>query len=356
RDHPVKTLYESTAAAAGRPLASGDIVASLVPRPDGGIGADPAFPAGDASGGIELGTGRSYFPIARFAAAGQQWQLVVRGTSGSVEAAVRALHRRNLIVSFGVLLLLAIAMSLVVISAQAAHRLARAQMTFLAGVSHELRTPLTVICSAADNLADGTLAGLDQVKDYGNLIRDQGRRLSHMVNEVLSFTSGQSGRRVYRREPLDMAAVVEMALANLQAEIQSQRVTVEKSIEKELPLVLGDPSALTECVQNLVSNAVRYGGESRWLSIRVGRQHLHRRETVVVTVEDRGLGISPRDLPRVFEPFYRGTNATDAQIHGTGLGLSLAREIAKAMGGRLAVRSTAGKGSQFTLSLPAARP
>ncbi|MGH9582518.1 MAG: sensor histidine kinase, partial [Bryobacteraceae bacterium] len=215
------------------------------------------------------------------------------------------------------------------------------------------RTPLAVIYSAADNLADGILAGSEQVKDYGKLIRDQGRRLSQMVNEVLSFAAGQAGRRLYRQYPLDMADVAETALAHVQAEIQAQRVTVEKSIEKDLPLVMGDPSALTECVQNLVSNAIRYGGEARWARIRVGRQHSRRGEAVLVTVEDRGPGISARDLPHIFEPFYRGTNAIDAQIQGTGLGLSLAREVAKAMGGRLAVKSAAGKGSQFTLRLPA---
>lgn len=346
RENPIAALYRSSPSLAGRTPATGDIVANLVPQPETDI-FDPVMDREHS--------GRSYFPLARLDSAGQQWKLVVWGSSGSVEAAVRALHRRNLIVSFGVLLLLAAALSLVIVSAQSAHRLARAQIDFVAGVSHELRTPLTVICSAADNLADGMLAGSERVREYGSLIRDQGRRLSHIVNEVLSFAAGQAGRRVYRREPLDVANVIEIALANVRTEIQSQNVAVEKNIGKDLPQVIGDPSALGECIQNLVSNAIRYGGEARWVRIRASRQHGRTREQVVVSVEDRGIGIPPRDLPHVFEPFYRGANATEAQIHGTGLGLALARGIAKAMGGRLTVKSTIGKGTQFTLSLPAER-
>ncbi|MGH9654327.1 MAG: sensor histidine kinase [Bryobacteraceae bacterium] len=346
REHPVTALYRSSPSIAGRTPATGDIVANLVPQPE----TDAFDPVMDRER-----NGRRYFPLARLASPGQQWKLVVWGSSGSVESAVRALHRRNLVVSFGVLLLLAVALSLVVVSAQSAHRLARAQIDFVAGVSHELRTPLTVICSAADNLADGMLAGSERVREYGSLIRDQGRRLSHIVNEVLSFAAGQGGRRVYRREPLDVAAVIDTAVANVRSEIQSQNVMVEKDIEKDLPRVVGDPSALTECIQNLVSNAIRYGGEARWLRIRALRQHARRKEQVVISVEDRGIGIPARDLPHVFEPFYRGVNATEAQIHGTGLGLALAQKIARAMRGRLTVKSTMGKGSQFTLSLPVER-
>lgn len=363
RADPLRPLFESVSPAPGRPLANGDIVANLVPGTEEDLFdpvANPEHARGDPAraeqkflDGAGPGGGRRYFSLARFAAAGQRWELVVRGTSGTVEAAVRALHRRNLTIGFGVLLLLAVAMSLVVISAQTAQRLARTQMNFLAGISHELRTPLTVICSAADNLADGMLAGSDRVKDYGNLIRDQGRRLSHMVNEVLSFAAGRAVRRFHRQEPVDPSGIIETVLANLQAEIESQHVTVEKNVEQNLPLVWGDPSALAECIQNLVSNAIRYGGEARWMRIQAGRRHSHGKEEVVVMVEDRGPGISPRDLRRIFEPFYRGANATDAQIHGTGLGLSIAQQAAKAMGGRLTVRSAVGKGSQFTLALPA---
>lgn len=345
RENPTNALYESAPAALGQPVTAGDIVANLVPDPD----AEPA----DAVAHRETEEASTYFPTARFTPAGQYWRLVVSGTSGSVEAAVRALHRRNLFVSLGVLFLLAIALSLVVISAQTANRLARAQIDFVAGVSHELRTPLSVICSAADNLADGVLAGSERVKEYGSLIRDQGRRLSHIVDEVLTFAAGQAGKRVYRQEALDVSDAIEAALANLQAEIQSQNVTVEKSIESDLPYVIGDSSALTECIQNLVSNAMHYGGEARWVRIRAFRQPARQKEGVAVTVEDRGIGISSRDLAHIFEPFYRGANATRAQIHGTGLGLALAKEVARAMGGSLTARSTLGKGSQFTLSLPA---
>ena len=108
---------------------------------------------------------------------------------------VAADRRRNLLLSFGVLLVLAVSMALIIISAQRARRLARLQMEFVAGVSHELRTPVAVICSAADNLAEGFVGAKDQVKEYGALIRNEGRRLAGMIEQILRFAAGQSRPR-----------------------------------------------------------------------------------------------------------------------------------------------------------------
>jgi signal transduction histidine kinase len=98
---------------------------------------------------------------------------------------------------------------------------------------------------------------------------------------------------------------------------------------------------------------LKYGGEKRWVRIRAGSTD---GSQVRIGVEDRGEGIDPADLPHIFEPFYRGKSARAAQIHGAGLGLSLARDIAEGMGGRLEVSSERGRGSTFTLELPAAGP
>ena len=103
---------------------------------------------------------------------------------------VAADRRRNLLLSFGVLLLLAVSMALIIVSTQRARRLARLQMEFVAGVSHELRTPVAVICSAADNLAEGFVGAKDQVKEYGALIRNEGRRLAGMIEQILRFAGG----------------------------------------------------------------------------------------------------------------------------------------------------------------------
>jgi signal transduction histidine kinase len=122
-----------------------------------------------------------------------------------------------------------------------------------------------------------------------------------------------------------------------------------------LPPVNADFTALVRSLQNLITNAVKYGGESRWLRVTAtairGKGHT---EEIELVVEDRGLGISKEEIKHVFEPFYRSPAVNESGIHGTGLGLPLARTIVEAMGGRLTARSELGKGSAFTIHLPVA--
>ena len=106
-------------------------------------------------------------------------------------------------------------------------------------------------------------------------------------------------------------------------------------------------------MQNLINNALKYGGESHWLSVRAQTISRNGRTEIQISIEDRGMGIDPADLPHIFDPFYRGFGATSAQIHGSGLGLSMAQDAIMAMGGRISVKSSPGKGSTFTIYIPA---
>jgi signal transduction histidine kinase len=283
----------------------------------------------------------------------EPWQLMARHKGGSLEAVVAADRRRNLLLSFGVLLVLAVSMALVMVSAQRARRLARLQMEFVAGVSHELRTPVAVICSAADNLAEGFVGARDQVKEYGSLIRNEGRRLAGMIEQILHFAAGQSRRATYDLKPVGVSDAIDASFADISALPEAAGFTMEREIEPDLPPVEADAAALTRCLENLVLNALKYGGDRRWVRVRAC-QATGDAARVRISVEDRGEGIDPADLPHIFEPFYRGKAAQAAQIHGTGLGLSLARDMAEGMGGRLEAASEIGRGSTFTLELPAA--
>ncbi len=280
------------------------------------------------------------------------WQLLARHKGGSLESVVDAERYRNLLLSFGVLLLLAVSMALIIVSTQRARRLARLQMEFVAGVSHELRTPVAVVCSAADNLAEGFVSAQDQVREYGALIRNEGRRLSAMIEQILQFAAGQSRPAAYRLEPVAVAGAVAAVLAGLSSLPDAEGFTIERHIGADLPRVQADAAALHRCLENLVLNAFKYGGASRW--VRIAAAPARDPARVRIAVEDRGPGIDPADLPHIFEPFYRGKSALAAQIHGAGLGLSLARDMAQGMGGDLEVSSQPGRGSIFTLVLPAA--
>jgi signal transduction histidine kinase len=281
------------------------------------------------------------------------WTLIALHRKGSVEAAVAALYRRNLTVDFGVLLVLTAMIATMVISVRRAHQLAQLRMDFVASVSHELRTPLTGIVSSAQNIADGLVTNKERAVQYGAAILGQAQQLAELVEEILLFSSTERGR-IYNFQWLDVGKVIAASLAGTASQVQAARVRVEQHIEPDLPQVWGDFKALTQCLQNLIINATKYGGNARWIGIRASVTGMQNSASeVVIAVEDKGLGISPDELSRIFDPFYRSPAVTGEQIHGSGLGLSIVKSIAEAMGGKLIVQSDLGKGSTFSLHLPA---
>jgi signal transduction histidine kinase len=278
---------------------------------------------------------------------GGAWQLVVTHRAGSVDAAIAQVRRRNLAISTGILLLLALSMAMIMISTNRAQRLAQQQIEFASAVSHELRTPLAVICSAGENLADGVVADPAQARQYGMVVRDEGRRLSQMIEQVLDFSGIQSERKTYKFRPTDIGEVIQCALDLCETQIREHGFGVEMDIAADMPVVQADKPALVRALQNLISNALKYGGTNRWIGIRAWSTPAE----VCITVDDRGDGISSEDLPHIFEPFYRGRNVVDAQIQGSGLGLSLVQKIVEAHKGSVSVTSTSGQGSSFRIVL-----
>jgi signal transduction histidine kinase len=272
---------------------------------------------------------------------------------GALGAFVADSRRRDLAISFGVLFLLVISIAILVITSTRAQRLAKLQMDFVTAVSHELRTPLTVISSAAENIAQGVVEGREQLEQYGTVIGAQARKLFEMVEQILLFAAIREGHQRYSMRPLDVTDILEAAVSSTAGLIQAAGFRVERSVESNLPQILGDLPALSQCVQNLITNALKYGSEQRWMGIEARlTEHGMSGEEIQISVSDHGIGIDARELQHIFEPFYRSSSVTAAQIHGTGLGLPLAKSIVEAMKGQLSVKSTPGRGSKFTLHLP----
>jgi signal transduction histidine kinase len=239
-----------------------------------------------------------------------------------------------------------------------AMKLAKLQMEFVASISHELRTPLAVICASAQNIADGVVEEKEQLAKYGSVIRHHSNQLTELVNQILQFASTHEGRNRYVMRPLRVADIVSAVMANTRAVAEQAGFVVEEHLGTDLPPVVGDFSAVCQCLQNLVVNAVKYGGQHhRRIAIRAftGLRDVDHGEEMRISVEDHGIGIDSSELRQIFEPFYRSPAVAAAQIHGTGLGLPLAKGIAEAMGGSISVVSKLGIGSRFTLHLPLAK-
>jgi signal transduction histidine kinase len=276
-----------------------------------------------------------------------KWLLNVRHADGSLETFVTKTRRKNLAISFGILSLLAVSIGLIFVSAQRAKRLAQKQLDFGSAVSHEFRTPLAVIYSAGENLTDGVVSSPVQIEKYGDLIVREGKKLSAMVEQILEFAGARSGKRKFDFRPTDVSGIIENALAECEPVLREKNFTVEKEIAENLPPISADENALTQALQNLIANAVKYSNGNAWLKISAknggGR--------VKISVEDKGIGIAPKDLKHVFEPFYRAKEVVDEQIHGNGLGLSLVKQAVEAHGAEIEVTSELKKGSRFTIHL-----
>jgi signal transduction histidine kinase len=311
---------------------------------------------GRGGSGGAAGTLSSAPPARAATARPAGWRVLVQHAAGSLEAAVQQTRVRNLWLSFGILAALAVSVGLIVLNARRSERLAAQQMDFVATVSHELRTPLAVIRSAAQNLSAGVVHEAEQARRYGDLIENEGRRLTDMVEQVLEYAglSGHRGPRLERVE--DVGAIVRDTMSSCAALFEADGFVVELDVAPDLPPVLADGEAIRRALNNLISNALKYGADGRWVAVSARKAGAKGREEVQIAVSDRGLGIEAQDLTHLFEPFYRGRRAVERQIHGNGLGLSLVKRIAESHGGRITVKSAPGEGATFVLHLPAAPP
>jgi signal transduction histidine kinase len=174
-----------------------------------------------------------------------------------------------------------------------------------------------------------------------------------MVEETLQFAAVQAGRKRYELVPVDVQEAVRRALAGMAPAIRESGFEVRERIEPALPPVRADSGALSQCLQNLLANALKYGGERSWVEVRAGRDAGDPR-IVAIAVADSGPGIPAEEMPRIFEPFYQGSAAPGAKSRGVGLGLYLTRRIVEAMEGSIHVDAGAGRGSVFTLRLRSA--
>jgi signal transduction histidine kinase len=272
------------------------------------------------------------------------WWLRAVHRDGGIAAHVTHKRRSDYLLSAAVLALLLASVVLVVTSARRARRLAKQQLTFVAGITHELRTPLAVIRSAAENLADGLVGERTRVQKYGELLLGEGRRLSQMIEQAIDFAALEAGARAAPEQVYDLAELVEELVAARQHEVTAR-------IRAPLPSLRGDPAATRLVLGNLVENARKHAPGAP-IAIQVDAVDWLAGPAVRIEVVDRGGGIDPSDVPHLFEPFYRGKRARERQVPGSGLGLSVVKRLIEQQRGTIAVRSQLGQGSTFIVHLP----
>ena len=226
--------------------------------------------------------------------------------------------------------------------------LARLKSDFVSNVSHELRTPLALIRLYAETLELGRITTQEKKQQYYRIIRKESERLTALINNILDFSRIEAGRKEYEFRNTDIAELVRNTLESYRYQIEQQGFAFEESIDSNLPAVPVDREAIARALVNLVNNALKYSSDEKFLGVKLYREN----GVVKLEVADHGIGIARRDQSKIFEKFYRAGDPLVHNTKGSGLGLSLVRHITQAHGGEIAVESTPGRGSKFTLSLP----
>ncbi len=228
-------------------------------------------------------------------------------------------------------------------------RLERVRRDFVANVSHELRTPLTAIRGYAETLLEGALEDQENNRRFLEIIKSHSLRLNNIASDLLTLSELEGGRSRSEPEPISLRGAVESALRTVESEARLRGVALVCGPIEDARVV-GDRLQIEQALVNLLDNAVKFNrpaGEVRLEAARAGD------DRVRITLADTGIGIPHDDLPRIFERFYRVDKARSRDVGGTGLGLSIVRHIVERMNGTVSVESQLGKGSTFTLMLPA---
>jgi signal transduction histidine kinase len=226
--------------------------------------------------------------------------------------------------------------------------LSKMKSEFISNVSHELKTPIAAIRMLADNLRENRVETEARTKEYYQLISREGARLSHLIENILDFSRIEEKRKAFRIERHDLAAIVGETVRQFTSLVEetSQRITI--TMAEALPQVLIDPDAIALAVFNLLDNAVKYSDRGTSINVRIYRSD----GFLCIEMEDHGIGISKADQAKVFEKFYRVHETDGKKIPGSGIGLTLVKEIAQGHHGRVEVHSRPNVGSTFQLLLP----
>jgi signal transduction histidine kinase len=225
-------------------------------------------------------------------------------------------------------------------------RLANLRSDFISNVTHELKTPLTSIRMYAESLMMKRVKSYSGQKKYLSVVVNESERLTRMINNILEFSKMEKARQEYHPVETSLSEILESAIGDMLYWLEKSGFKLVKEIDRKINAKV-DPEKFYQVYTNLLSNAVKYSGDSRNIFVRLYKNH----GSVVTEIEDEGIGIEKEKLEKIFEEFYRIERHESGNIAGTGLGLTVVKEIVETHGGKVMVESEIGKGSKFSVIL-----
>lgn len=224
----------------------------------------------------------------------------------------------------------------------------RLKTEFVHNISHELKTPLTLIRLYGETLQRKENLANEEKKECYEIITKESERLSHLINNVLDFSRIEMGRKEFSFKKGNLAKVVRDTLESYRYHLEKKGFTVQMDIASGLPEMNFDGEAVASVLVNLLSNAVKFSPKKKEVTVKLFRDN----GNAVLQVADKGIGIPPKEVSKIFQRFYQSKNEIVSETRGSGLGLTLIKHITEAHGGIIKVESEPGKGSTFSVILP----
>ena len=323
--------------------AAGHVVTSAPVEPDGAADLHTRFPLLFIDPALDKS-------IASRPARVDEWTVHVRSVPDqTLMATVQGARRMFFLITIAAATSL-LALVLTVRADRASVALASMKSDFVAAVTHELKTPVAFIRLVGDTLANGRYTSPKTVQEYAGLLSVEAARLGTSIDNLLTYArySRTSAAASTDLDQIDPADLVEDMLQGFRPTLANLEFELVIDVPPDLPQVCVERPAMIQALDNLIDNAIKYSTKTRHLSV-TGRASA---KAVTFTVRDKGSGIACEDMARVFERFYRGRNVS---VSGSGLGLPIAKRIVESHGGRIAVRSTVGVGTEVDVTLPVSR-
>jgi signal transduction histidine kinase len=223
------------------------------------------------------------------------------------------------------------------------------QKNFAASASHELRTPTTSILGYTEEVLDSDMLS-KQDREFLEVVYRNAQRLSQLIDDLLILGQAEIGPSLMQIEPTELAPLVDAVLESFSAAAQNADIALVADYDADPPLAMVDPHRFEQALSNLIGNAVKFTPNGGDIAVAIRKSG----DAVEVVVTDTGAGIDPADLEHIFGRFYRTKTAHDSTVKGSGLGLAIAKRMIEAQAGHVRATSELGRGSTFTLTVPAA--
>jgi signal transduction histidine kinase len=294
--------------------------------------------------------GQKYLIAENFSQVFTQWRIALFNLEGKSIDQIVDREKQQSFLLFGLtVLVMLIGIIVIVITALHEYRVSQMKSNFVSNVSHELKTPLSIVRMFSETLESGIVTDANKQHEFYVIIKRESERLSNLINNLLDFSKIESRKKEFNFEEINLVEVVQNIAEMYKPQLIVQGFMFDVRIPSKEIIARVDKDAISQAILNLINNAEKYSNENKYILVEMYKAE----NSVSISVTDKGMGISKKEYKNIFEYFYRIQDSNMSHIKGTGLGLTIAKYIIDAHKGTITVQSEMGKGSKFTITIPA---